>query len=177
MNRHILTILALCGLALGYFTSCKTSEANYRQAYERAIAGREASQAVDSGVYGAVRRELNMRTDRLPDGREVQLYTQRVRVTDDGGGIAENLHRYNVVVGRFKQIFNARSLRNRLVDAGYPAAFVVETAEPYYYIVLSSHDALDEAVAAMEAFPDGVIAMKEPLPFILDATARRPARK
>ena len=108
----------------------------------------------------------------LPGGGSVDVYTQHVRVTDEGGGIPENLHRYSVVVGRFKQKFNAVSMRNRLADGGFPAAFVVQTAEPYYFVLIGSYRELPEAVAAMNTIPEGKIHMKAPLPMILDATRR-----
>ncbi|MDE6463366.1 MAG: hypothetical protein K2L16_01860 [Muribaculaceae bacterium] len=170
--RRLTAIAAAALILAAALPGCKTSEANYRSAYERAIAGRDSSDGIDSTVYGAVRRELNMRTVVMDGGREQEVYTQHVRVTEGGGAIRENLRRYNVVVGRFKQLFNARSLRERLVEAGYPGAFVVETAEPYYFVVLSSHTTLPDAVSAMEAFPEDVVRMKEPLPFVLDATSR-----
>ena len=51
---------------------------------------------------------------------------------------------------------------------------MVETAEPYYYIVLASFSDAAEAAKAMEEFKaNGAFPMKEPCPFILDATGRR----
>ena len=170
MQKSLILII-LASLAL---VGCKTSEANYRQAYERAIAARDSTSDLDSTIYGQVRREMKIRQMTLADGSSVPVYSQHVRITEGGGGINESLRRYNVVVGRFKQAFNAKSLRNRLVDdCGIPSAFVVETAEPYYYVVASSHSTLAEAAAAMRALPSSVPPMREPLPFILDATSRR----
>lgn len=174
MRKYL--ILNILAAVIFTVAGCKTSESNYREAYEKAIAGREANADLDSTVYGTVRRQMSVREVVLPDGTTVPVYVQHVRVTDGGGGIPENLRRYNVVVGRFKQLFNAKSLRNRLVDDNvFPGAFVVQTAEPYYYIVASSWSSLAEAAAAMRAMPANAPAMKEPLPFILDAT-RRTAR-
>lgn len=160
------------GLGILLLTGCRTSEANYRSAYEKAIAGRDSSLAVDSTIYGKYRRQMNARTIELPDGRACEVITQRVRLTDDGGGSAESLHRYSVVVARFKQLFNAKSMRNRLANADYPGAFIVQTGEPMYYVVISSHTTASEADSALRAIPEGKIAMKDPLPFILDATRR-----
>lgn len=155
-------------------TACKTSEANYRAAYEKAVEARRAEQSVDSTVYGGVRRQANTRSVEVRPGLNVDVRVQHVRVTEGGGGINENLRRYGVVVGQFKQRFNAISLRDRLVAAGYPAAFVVETAEPYYFILLGSYSELPEAYAAMESFAaKPAVAMKEPLPFILQASGRK----
>lgn len=162
--------VVLCAVAL-LATACKTSEANYRAAYEKTMEARRVEQSVDSTVYGEVRRQANTRSVEVEQGVSTDVRVQHVRVTEGGGGINENLRRYGVVVGQFKQRFNAISLRDRLVDAGYPAAFVVETAEPYYYILLGSYSELPEAYAAMKSFEaKPAIVMKEPLPFILQAS-------
>lgn len=163
-----MAVLTLSGLP-----ACKTTEANYRAAYEKTVAARSENSDIDSTIYGAVRRQSKLSTVQTADG-PVEVTTQPVRVTPDDGGIAQNLHQYNVVVGQFKQLFNARSMRDRIVDAGFPTAFVVETAEPYYYVVLSSHNEIDTAADALKKFAaKPCVTMKEPCPFILDATARR----
>lgn len=173
MKPLFYSALILAAAALMGLSSCKTSEENYRQAYEKAIEGRNAENALDSTIYGKARREIQRATAKASDGSDIEVRRQLVKVTKDGGGIRENLHRYCVVVGQFKQHFNASSLRNRLVDAGYPGAFLVETSEPYYYVVLGSYDTISPAISSLEEFKGkNVIAMRSPLPFILDATAR-----
>lgn len=163
--KHLAFIL-LAGALLG-IASCKTSEENYRAAYEKAIAGRDSLTALDNTIYGAGRRNMGSRTA-VAGADTAEVRTARVAVTDGGGGIREWLHPYSVVVGQFKQLFNAHSMRERLADAGYPRAFVVETAEPYYYVILSSHDSQSEAIHALAAIPsDFPVAMKAPLPFVL----------
>lgn len=173
--KHILTFAALA-LILPGLQSCKTTEANYRQAYEKAIARDDDDMPLDSTVYGT-QRNAATRVIETPDG-PVEVRAKLVRITEGGGGIPEKLHRFNVVAGQFKQRFNAISMRDRLADAGYPGAFVVETAEPYYYIVVASCSDAAEAAREAEQFKNaGVITMREPCPFILDATARRTTAK
>jgi hypothetical protein len=167
--KHLRSILYVtAAFAMMLSGGCKTTEANYRQAYEKAIAARDN---IDSTIYGQIRRQFNEQAVVTVSGDTVNVRVMHVRVTPDGGGIAENLHRYNVVAGQFKQLFNARSMRNRMADNGFPGAFVVETAEPYYYVVASSHNTAAEASAALKSQADA-IRMKEPCPFILDATTR-----
>ena len=103
------------------------------------------------------------------NGDTATEHTIRVTVTKDGGGITENLKQFSVVVAGFKQLFNAQSLRNRLADGGYPTAFVVQTGEPYYYIVLSSHPNRAEAMDALSATrkADLPVPFKTGYPFIL----------
>lgn len=167
---NAILILAAATCVVG----CKTSEANYRAAYEKAVAARSSDEDIDSTIYGEVRRQMTTQTVNMPDGRSVQVCSQFVRVTEGGGGIPENLKQFNVVAGQFKQLFNAKSLRDRLTDLGYPGAFVVETAEPYYYVVAGSYPTLLSATDALEELRrKSPVAMKAPLPFILDAARAR----
>lgn len=167
-------IIAIASVA---FASCKTTEANYRAAYEKTIAARDSSDSIDDTIYGKVRRSGGTHTVETASGK-VEVKTCMVKITADGGGVPENLRRYNVVAGQFKQRFNAVSLRNRLADSSYPGAFVVETAEPYYYIVVGSYATADEAAKALEAVKAaGEKSIRPPCPFILDATARRTSTK
>ena len=161
--RRLFAILSLAVIVSG----CKTSEANYRAAYEKAVAGRDSGDAIENTIYGAKRRDIDSRKI-IADGDTVEARVQRVVMTPDGGGISENLRMYNVVVGQFKQEFNAVSMRNRLADSGYPGTFGVQNNEPYYYVVLGSYDTQAEAVQAIKAIPeDFPITMKAPLPYIL----------
>lgn len=167
--KNIIPLIAVTAL-LAVLGSCKTTEANYRAAYERAVSGRDSLATIESTVYGAHRRSMGSRVF-VMGADTFEVRSQRVRVTDGGGGITENLRPFNVVVGQFKQLFNARSMRERLADNGYPSAFVVETAEPYYYVVLSSHNEQAAAAAALRDIPASFpVAIKPPLPFILQTS-------
>lgn len=164
MKKLVIILAALTALA-----ACKTSESAYRAAYERAVAGGDSTRAVESTIYAA-NRNAGGSSMMVVAGDTFEIRTRRVAVTEGGGGIRESLRPYSVVAGQFKQLFNARSMRNRLADGGYPGAFVVETAEPYYYVVLSSHNDASQAAAAIRALPsDMPVAMKKPCPFILHA--------
>lgn len=166
-------LLIITALLAGVLAGCRTSEANYRAAYLSTIAARDSSDTFDSSVYSTVRRQMGTTTVESPDG-PIEVKTQMVKVTADGGATPEKLHRYNVVVGQFKQAFNAKSMRTRVADGGYPGAFVVETAEPYYFVVAGSFDDAPSAAKLMaKVASDGSLTLKAPCPFILDATARR----
>lgn len=164
----------ICVFVAVVAVSCKTTEDNYRKAYDRAVAGRDNTTDIDSTIYGKVRREMSVSSVVLPTGDTLDVKVQHVRVTKDiGGATDESLKRYSVVAGQFKQRFNAASLRERLAGAGYPGAFVVETSEPYYYIVLMSSDKAEEAQAVLDGCRrNPPVPFREPLPFIL----RRPGR-
>lgn len=162
--RYLLLIVLIVSLA-----GCRTTEANYRSAYERAKAGRDSATAFENTIYGASRQEVGSRRI-VADGDTAMMRTFYVAVTPEGGGVAEWLHSYNVVVGQYKQKFNAFSMRERLAEGGYPRSFVVNTGEPYYYVVLSSHRDGTEALKALRSIPAGLpVAVKSPCPFILQA--------
>lgn len=167
--RHS-TILLLTLMATLALSSCKTNERNMMDAYEKAIAGKaelEAEEAKDASIYGNVRRE--MKHDALiVNGDTLDVSVQWVRLTKDGGGINEYLKRYCVVVGQFKQRFNAKSMRERLTENGYPGCFVVETREPYFFVIAASYDELDPAIEMLHKVEkDPVFRFKSPVPFIL----------
>lgn len=154
--------------------ACKTTEANYRSAYDKAIAGRDSATAIDQTIYGTHRRSIGSRVAITAGGDTAEVRTQFVSVTEGGGGSKENMHPYNVVVGQFKQQFNAKSMRQRLADAGYLQAFVVQNGEPYYYVILSSYETEAEAIKALNSIPQKFpITLRSPLPFILHNPMKR----
>lgn len=155
------------------FWSCKTTEANYKAAYERAMAGRDSVMALENTIYGHERQKIDTRKIRVGSDT-IEVMRQLVKVTPGGGGIRENLRQYCVVVGRFKQRFNAMQMQERITDQGdVPGAFVVETAEPYYYVVSRSFSTLQEAAAMVTDYrKTPPLPMKSPLPYILQATAK-----
>lgn len=162
---HLLPIVALmiAMLAVG----CKTNEANYRQAYETAKEGMKNKNAIDSTIYSRIRN--NAQTTNLIVGNDtLGVRTEHIAIPQDGGMTRERLKRYNVVVGQFKQIFNARQMRERLQNSGYADAFIINTAEPLYYVCTQTCTTADEAVHELEKVKnDKSIVLREPLPFLL----------
>ena len=159
-----------CALALGAaglmcLAACKPTEANYRAAYEKAVAGR--SDEADSTIYTKIRREFVPGTLTY-DGRTFPTGSQFVSATEGGGGVSESIKRYCVVAGQFKQIFNAKSMRERMTDNGYPGAFVVQTREPYYFVVAGSSHDIEPAVELFDLLQaDTTLRLRDPAPFIL----------
>ena len=154
---------------------CKTSEKNYRTAYEKTVSSKNENNVTefDKTVYGRYRRAVREAEAEAPSGRKTATQVIAVSVTENGGGIKEWLKRYSVCVGAFKQLFNANSLRQRLVDNGYPRAFLVQNAEPYYYIVIDSSDNLDEMIdLSRKISAASPVPLKEGFPFILQVPRR-----
>lgn len=173
MNRRPLLLPLGAILLIGWAVSgCKTTESNYRQAYEAAVSQRQEGSGVDSTIYARIRNRatnssLVVGADSLP------LRTESIGATKDGGMTIDSLGRYNVVVGKFKQIFNARQMKQRLIDSGYAGAFILHTREPLYYVCTATSDdpqSIFEAWKRVKA--DKSVVLRDPLPFIL-----RPAHK
>lgn len=166
--KKIKLLTSLFIAALFILPACKTTEANYRSAYDKAVAGRDNSTALDSTIYGAHRRNIGSRIALSAAGDTVEVRRQRVAMTKDGGATEEPRNRYYVVVGQFKQSFNAKSMRRRIVDAGFNGTFVVQNGEPYYYVVLSAHKTEAEAIEAAVSIPKNFpMPLRSPLPYIL----------
>ena len=164
MKKIFLFVAVVAAMALG---ACKTTEANYKAAYEAAKIQQRQSADIDSTIYGKVRRQgtmiqLSVGQDTLP------IRTEAIGYTDGGGASRETVRKYNIVVGQFKQVFNARQMRERLMAGGYPDAFIVHTREPLYYVVTQTVDTPEEALAAYDKVKtDKNIVLRDPLPFVL----------
>jgi len=161
-------VLAIC------VSACRTSEANYKAAYDKAIAGRGQIVPLDSTIYGKVRREMHTAI-LVAGGDSAELRTMHVSPTDNEDGTpGKTPLQYGVVAGQFKTLFNARSLCDRLRTAGYSDASIVNTSEPYYYVVASWHTDSKQAVQAQHKIKkDAPVVMREPLPFVLKPASRR----
>lgn len=168
----LLAAIAAASLATG----CRTSETNYRAAYEKTV-GTDGYDGLRGTIYDK-RRHVDESPAIVSGNDTIHTLTLNVAVTADGGGIRENLRQYSVVAAQFKQKFNAQSMRERLLKSGYPGAFVVETGEPYYYVVAASFASRDEAVKSLKELKESQpVVMKAPLPFILEAARLSAAGK
>ncbi|MDE7154042.1 MAG: SPOR domain-containing protein [Muribaculaceae bacterium] len=159
-------LLILTIACLSLLTACKPSEKNYRQAYEAAKAKEDAT-PLEETIYANIRKEARNQTV-IFGNDTIPMTTQYVSFTTEAGGDVKNFHRYNIVVAQFKQLFNAKAMLRRTIDAGYPDAFVVQTREPLYYVVARSVVTPAEARAALDSVAaEKRVPMKEPAPWIL----------
>lgn len=96
------------------------------------------------------------------------MTTQYVSFTTQAGGDVADFHRYNIVIAQFKQLFNAKAMRARAVEAGYTRSFVVQTREPLYFVIAESLKTPAEARHALDSIrAAGLLPMKEPAPWVL----------
>ncbi len=161
------SLVVAAAVGISALTGCKTTEANYRQAYQTAVAQREESTGIDSTIYARIRNSattsaLVVGTDSLP------VRTEYIGFTDGGGMDKARMKKYNIVVGQFKQVFNARQMRERLISAGYENAFIVHTREPLYYVAVATSDSPEDILKDWERVTaDKSIVLRAPLPFVL----------
>ncbi|MDE6439010.1 MAG: hypothetical protein K2L62_05080 [Muribaculaceae bacterium] len=165
MKKTLYTIAlgAALACALG---SCKTSEENYRSAYEIAKA-KSTEGLTQEEISGFAREEAVPRT--VYKGDSIPLRTEYL-TREDGGNDGRPM-RYNVIAASFRQIFNARSLFTRIHDAGYPSAIILRDRNSHYYVSLMTTASLDSAVSLLRSLQDNPgkapAPMRSPFPYIM----------
>ncbi|MDE5608603.1 MAG: hypothetical protein K2I64_06695 [Muribaculaceae bacterium] len=152
-------------LLILFLGGCRTTEANYRAAYEKAKAHRDSWNGIDGTVYDEIRRQSRPSTV-MAAGVEIPAVTVRVKAVD--GQSDEPLAGRYVVAAQFKQLFNARSLCRRLRDAGYDDACLLVTAEPLYYVAVGA-PASDQELADifLRLKSESPVALSDPYPMLL----------
>jgi hypothetical protein len=169
IKRKILPALA-AGLLLASTFACKTSEDNYRKAYEKAV--EKQSEGIDSTIYNKIRLEARPGVE-VVDGDTMEVQREYVFVTPNLGVKSNALKRFDVVVAQFKQLFHAKSMRQRMADNGYTDAFVAQTREPLYYVVvLATDDAAQAAAELAKLKQASPVKLIDPCPWVL-----RPANR
>lgn len=162
MIRYIFFLTAILVLAL---SGCKTSEANYRAAYEKAK-NKGQSEAVDPSVYEKIAQEEAPATLVFGDitfpGRDMYLTTVAENNVPTG-----KIEKFSVVTGRFKQTFNARMMAKRLEDNGFEQPFVARDRENYYYVVAGSYDTAGDAAATLGRLLGLQVGAVHPFPYVI----------
>lgn len=168
MKAHFVIIAAA---AVTAFAGCKTTEENYRRAYERSQ--QTVSADLDSTIYGRIRREATEELYTIGSDT-VSMRREHFSVTAGQPEVNFNsVKRYNIVVAQFKQLFHAKSVCKRFKDAGYPDSFIVETREPLYYVVVAStQDAVEARDLMLKVEQKPPFKLQDNMPFIL----RNPSR-
>lgn len=145
---------------------CKANQAVYRKVYESAVATHD-SNSVDPTIYDHYREMARQRVIKLGDD-SLPLTVEFVSFTREPEADPSLMQRYNVVVASFKQIFNARRMRDRLSTIGYQTPFIVQTREPLYYVVASTANSAQAALDALRHVEaDSNLRLKKPMPFVL----------
>ena len=158
---------ALAGIAV---VSCGTNEENYRKAYEKAK--EKDTDGIESTIYNRIRQQS--RDEKIILGNDtIDVTVEYIAATKAAGYTPAQMQKYNVVAGQFKQLFHAKSLRNRMADGGYPDAIIVETGEPLYYVVALSTKSLSEAKSVADTLATASpVKLGAGFPMIVRATNR-----
>lgn len=152
-------------LAVMMMPSCKTNETNYRAAYE--VAKEKAMDGVDEDTYNRMQAEA-MPGKIVINGDTLRVITQFVRVAKNAGNDDAALHRYNIAVAQFRQVFNAKAMRDRLLGLGYDA-YIVENSDPVYYVVAKGTDVQSEVAGIVkELASNESIVLRAPYPCVLE---------
>ena len=108
--------------------------------------------------------EENRGTKTTINGEEVRMKTERVRIVEPAEGTVKPA--FGVVVATFKQVFNAKMFRKRLMEQNYPALVVINH-DGDHHVVIKGFDTDAQAAAFLkELVKKGEV--KTPIePFIL----------
>lgn len=140
--KKLFIIIALAGAAL---SGCRTTEANYRAAYDATKAKQVVADA-DDGLDENTRRLLNINKKQH---QYIQIVgTDTLNITTVFANFQEgpvsHLPEFSVVANAFSQRFNAQALLKRLRDIGFKDAYIFETATPDYYVAAGGSDNVND---------------------------------
>jgi cell division septation protein DedD len=147
MKKYTLICAAMC--AAMAFTSCKSSESAYKQAYLKAKQQEEMQQQAPAAqetniVTPMVERPVN-NTQVVDNADNIAVRQEQVTVVSGGG-----LKNFSVVVGSFSLKANAEGLQQTLRSEGYDAQIVMNNnvTPAMYRVVATTFDSKVDAAAS-----------------------------
>jgi cell division septation protein DedD len=159
MKKYIVLCAGLC--AAMAFTSCKSSESAYKQAYLKAKAQDEAqaqqrqqepqTQQVEQTVVTPLQERPVTQTQVVDNADNIRVRQESVSVISGSG-----LKNFSVVVGSFSLKANAEGLQQTLRNAGYDAQIVLNSAvsPAMYRVVATTFDSKLDAASSRDALQD-----------------------
>ena len=150
MKKYLVVCAGLCAAMV--FTSCKSSESAYKQAYLKAKQQEELQQQ-QQPVVQTQQPENNVVVPletRSTSNTQVVDNTDNVRVTQERVSLVSGsgLKNFSVVVGSFQSEANAMGLQQQLHNAGYNAQVVKNVERNMYRVVATTFDTKEEASAS-----------------------------
>ncbi|MBO5579777.1 MAG: SPOR domain-containing protein [Prevotella sp.] len=150
MKKYLVVCAGLCAAMV--FTSCKSSESAYKQAYLKAKQQEELQQQ-QPAVVQTQQPETNVVVPletRSANNTQVVDNTDNVRVTQERVSLVSGsgLKNFSVVVGSFQSEANALGLQQQLNNAGYNAQVVKNVERNMYRVVATTFDTKEEASAS-----------------------------
>ena len=149
MKKYTLICAAMCAAMV--FTSCKSSESAYKQAYLKAKQQEEQQQQQQAPVAQEttvvtpmVERPVN-NTQVVDNADNIAVRQEQVTVVSGGG-----LKNFSVVVGSFSLKANAEGLQQTLRSEGYDAQIVMNNnvTPAMYRVVATTFDSKVDAAAS-----------------------------
>ncbi len=161
--------LSAC-LALS-LTSCKTTEKNYHDAYEKAVAKR----------YTKVDDDTDKKIEQTERGQQIVVNGDTVNIRhiyavqdlptgktmNDSILSANKPDKYNIVVGQFTQAFTARSFALRLNSSQYPAFVMRDMPKKIYFVVIKTFSTQEDAVRFIADRKNTITIKTTIVPYIL----------
>ena len=148
MNKTLFLISSILFMMLLSAASCKTTEENYKAAYDIAVRRQESGAGQD--VSSFITREKRLNEYKQIGTDSVRIVIENVSIIDNPG---KDIEKYGVVVGEFKQVFNAKSYRDRINNTENNSdsqAFVVMNTMKKYYVIYRSFNTKTEAAAFLK---------------------------
>lgn len=164
MRKRVVYAMVAAVLLSLTAVSCKTSEENYKAAYD--IAARKQVGGVNRDVSSFIEREKRLSEQKVVAGDTVRMLTRRVRMIEGNDADIDN---YCVVAGDFKQVFNAKSLSGRINTAeGNTLSYVVMNPEKLYYVVYRGFDTKEDAASFLKNKDNFKVKLPVEQPWILE---------
>ncbi len=154
MKKYIVLCAGIC--AAMAFTSCKSSESAYKQAYLKAKQQEEVQQQQQQPAVQTQQVETNVVVpleEKPVTQTQVVDNTDNIKVTQERVSLinGEGLKNFSVVVGSFSLAANAEGLQQQLKSAGYNAQIVKNEDRNMYRVVATTFDTKEEAAASRNA--------------------------
>lgn len=147
MKKYIVLCAGLC--AAMAFTSCKSSESAYKQAYLKAKQQEEQQQQTvvetqpETNVVVPLEEKSTSNTQVVDNTDNVNVTQERLSLVSGNG-----LKNFSVVVGSFGLEANAIGLQQQLRSAGYDAQIAKNEERNMYRVIAATFDTKEEAIAS-----------------------------
>lgn len=166
--RQLYNILLLFAVAAVMY-SCHSTEANYKESYDKAVAASRTGEKAEQ-----YQQELARRTHKnvVVDGDSIRKVSYYFNIVDDK---PEVIKQYGVVVAEFKQKFNALSCRDRLrKEEGLQSYVVYIASKKLYCVIAQGYDDLSVA-ATFAKNPQKYMRMKllVPIAWVIEQVNRK----
>lgn len=140
-NKYFLLTLSLA-LVLGA-TSCKTTEKNYKAAYDVAIQkkNKEKEENEELGIEEGMLQSEDGLAKRVMEGGTFYFESRRLKRPDTSEVLRG---KYCVVIASYKMPTNCNAQVKDMQEKGYPA-FAAQDGDGKYYVVIGEFPSLKEA--------------------------------